>query len=44
MGNGRIITNCLSDISAITNVGTFYIGGVGSRENILKAKLEIVAV
>ena len=31
------------DISAITNVGTAHIGELGSRENILKAKLEIVA-
>ena len=31
------------DISAITNVGTAHIGELGSRENILKAKMEIVA-
>lgn len=31
------------DISAITNVGTAHIGELGSRENILKAKLEIIA-
>ncbi len=30
------------DIAAITNVGTAHIGEVGSRENILKAKMEIV--
>lgn len=30
------------DIAAITNVGTAHIGELGSRENILKAKLEIV--
>lgn len=30
------------DISAITNVGTAHIGELGSRENILKAKLEII--
>jgi len=30
------------DIGAITNVGTAHIGEVGSRENILKAKMEIV--
>ena len=31
----------LPDISAITNIGTAHIGELGSRENILKAKLEI---
>lgn len=30
------------DIAIITNVGTAHIGEVGSRENILKAKLEIL--
>ncbi len=30
------------DIACITNVGTAHIGELGSRENILKAKLEIV--
>lgn len=30
------------DISAITNVGTAHIGELGSRENILKAKMEII--
>lgn len=30
------------DIGAITNVGTAHIGELGSRENILKAKMEIV--
>ena len=29
------------DVSCITNVGTAHIGELGSRENILKAKLEI---
>lgn len=29
-------------ISAITNIGTSHIGNLGSRENILKAKLEIL--
>lgn len=33
----------LPDISAITNIGTAHIGELGSRENILKAKLEITA-
>lgn len=31
------------NISVITNVGTAHIGELGSRENILKAKLEIVS-
>lgn len=31
------------DIAVITNVGTAHIGNLGSRENILKAKLEIVS-
>lgn len=30
------------DIAGITNVGTAHIGELGSRENILKAKLEII--
>ena len=30
------------DISVITNVGTAHIGNLGSKENILKAKLEIL--
>ncbi len=30
------------DISVITNIGTSHIGNLGSRENILKAKLEIL--
>lgn len=30
------------DIACITNVGTAHIGELGSRENILKAKLEII--
>lgn len=29
-------------IAVITNVGTAHIGNLGSRENILKAKLEIL--
>ena len=32
------------DIACITNVGTAHIGELGSRENILKAKLEIINV
>jgi len=31
------------DIAIITNIGTAHIGNLGSRENILKAKLEIVS-
>ena len=30
------------DVAVITNVGTSHIGNLGSRENILKAKLEII--
>ncbi len=30
------------DVSVITNIGTAHIGNLGSRENILKAKLEIL--
>ncbi len=30
------------DVAVITNIGTAHIGNLGSRENILKAKLEIV--
>lgn len=30
------------DLAVITNVGTAHIGNLGSRENILKAKLEII--
>ena len=29
-------------ISVITNIGTSHIGNLGSRQNILKAKLEIL--
>lgn len=32
----------LPDIGAITNVGTAHIGELGSRDNILKAKMEII--
>ena len=37
--------NCLAkqpDVCIITNIGTSHIGNLGSRENILKAKLEIL--
>lgn len=37
----RLSQIALPDIAAITNVGTAHIGELGSRENILKAKLEI---
>jgi len=37
----RLSKIALPDIAAITNVGTAHIGELGSRENILKAKLEI---
>lgn len=37
------LTNFLRpDVAVITNVGTAHIGNLGSRENILKAKLEIL--
>lgn len=37
-----LLTNIAKpDIAVITNVGTAHIGNLGSRENILKAKLEI---
>lgn len=39
----RLLTNILKPtIAVITNVGTAHIGNLGSRENILKAKLEIL--
>lgn len=37
----RLSHIALPDVAAITNVGTAHIGELGSRENILKAKLEI---
>lgn len=37
----RLSKIALPDIAAITNVGTAHIGELGSRDNILKAKLEI---
>lgn len=38
-----VLTNIAKpDIAVITNIGTSHIGNLGSRENILKAKLEIV--
>lgn len=42
-GEMRLLTNIAKpDIAAITNIGTSHIGILGSRENILKAKLEIL--
>lgn len=42
LGEIDYLTNiALPDVAAITNVGTAHIGEVGSRENILKAKMEI---
>lgn len=42
-GEISVLTNIATpNICAITNVGTSHIGNLGSRENILKAKLEIL--
>lgn len=42
-GEMSLLTNIAKpDIAAITNIGTSHIGILGSRENILKAKLEIL--
>lgn len=42
-GEISVLTNIAKpDIAIITNVGTSHIGNLGSRENILKAKLEIL--
>lgn len=42
-GEISLLTNIAKpDIAVITNVGTAHIGILGSRENILKAKLEII--
>lgn len=43
LGEIHHLTNIAKpDVAAITNVGTAHIGELGSRENILKAKMEIV--
>ena len=43
MGEIRILSECLRpNIAVITNVGTSHIGNLGSRENIARAKLEIL--
>ena len=43
LGEISYLTNIAKpDVAVITNVGTAHIGNLGSRENILKAKLEIL--
>lgn len=43
MGEIRILSECLRpNIAVITNIGTSHIGNLGSRENIARAKLEIL--
>lgn len=43
LGEIKYLTNIAKpDVAVITNVGTAHIGNLGSRENILKAKLEIL--
>ena len=43
LGEIRVLTNIAKpNVAVITNVGTSHIGNLGSRENILKAKLEII--
>ena len=43
MGEIKVLSECLRpNIAVITNVGTSHIGNLGSRENIAKAKLEIL--
>ncbi len=43
LGEISYLTNIASpSVAVITNIGTAHIGNLGSRENILKAKLEIV--
>jgi UDP-N-acetylmuramoyl-tripeptide--D-alanyl-D-alanine ligase len=44
MGEIKILSECLHpNIAVITNIGTSHIGNLGSRENIAKAKLEILS-
>ena len=43
LGEIDLLTNIAKpDLAIITNIGTSHIGNLGSRENILKAKLEIL--
>ena len=43
MGELHVLSNIANPtVSVITNIGTAHIGNLGSRENILKAKLEIL--
>ena len=43
LGEISTLTNIAKPTMAvITNIGTSHIGNLGSRENILKAKLEII--
>lgn len=43
-GEIKLLSEALApDISVITNIGTAHIGNLGSRENIAKAKLEIIS-
>ena len=43
LGEISTLTNIAKpDVAIITNIGTAHIGNLGSRENILKAKLEIL--
>ena len=44
IGEIKILSECLRpNIAVITNVGTSHIGNLGSRENIARAKLEILS-
>ena len=44
MGEIKVLSECLRpNIAVITNVGTSHIGNLGSRENIARAKLEILS-
>ena len=44
MGEIKVLSECLRpNIAVITNIGTSHIGNLGSRENIARAKLEILS-